>query len=201
MNYYELVQWQKIDPSNGLVYPWFTHPFLAELERWDLRNCNVLEYGGGRSTAWWRKKAAFAVTIEANRDYAGWIENELIKQDLTNGQLILAESSEGDRTREEEYVAAWTQRGDFLTRSFDYDIVVVDGIFRYECMQEGIVLLRENPNGGKLIVDNWDQDGFLCPACVELMKPYEQEIFQQPDHTDHHGNQWKTAYFVIPAAV
>lgn len=197
-NYYDLVQWQVSDPSNNLVKPWLTHPFLEVLDAWDLKDKVVLEYGGGRSTAWWRKKCNYVVTIESNAKFEVDIWGECIANGLANGLLVLREVNEGDQIRKDEYVKAGTGLDStYDSRLLFYDIVVVDGILRYECMQEAISLLSDH--GGKLIVDNWDQDGFLCPACVELMAPYEGHIYPQPGHKDHHGNCWKTAYFEIPA--
>lgn len=195
-NYYELVQWQVIDPSNNLVKPWFTHPFLEVLATWELKDKVVLEYGGGRSTAWWRSKAGFVVTIETSEKWLLEVSTECYSETLPNGILVHRPINEGDQVRKDEYVKAYPKKLFTDEEALVYDIVVVDGILRYECMQEAISLLSDH--GGKLIVDNWDQDGFLCPACVELMAPYEGEIYAQLDHTDHHGNCWKTAYFKIP---
>jgi len=190
----ELVDWQKIDPSNGLCYPWLTHPFLQVLERWDLSNMRVVEYGGGRSTAWLRKKCEIVVTIETKWEFYMEIKAECAEHQLSNGLVLLKEVNEGDRTKERQYVEAPMEFVGELT----YDIVIVDGIFRYECMRYAIDILLQK--GGILIVDNWHQDGFLCPACEDLVRDYEGYIFPQEDHTDHHGNCWKTAYFVIPKA-
>lgn len=194
----ELVYKQKVDPSNNLVFPWFTHPFLEVLDRWDLENKTVLEYGGGRSTAWWRKKCRFVLTIEAKDDFAYEIQTECEENGLNAKGYIVCDTEwrEGDRRVERSYVKAHEHLVD-TGSEYQYDIVAVDGIFRYECMIEGISLLSER--GGMLIIDNWHQDGFLCPACEELVKDYEGYVFPQADHEDHHGNCWKTAYFVIPS--
>lgn len=192
-----LVDWQKIDPSNNLVFPWFTHPFLGVLSTWDLREKVVIEYGGGRSTAWWRQKCDFVVTVEANIKYYMEIADECWKEGLSNGFVNYRPVCEGDQTLKNVYVKGYQTPSKHFNIDLHYDIVVVDGILRYECMQEGINILSDR--GGTLIVDNWQQDGFLCPACEELVKPYEGHIFLQPDHTDHVGHPWQTAYFVIPA--
>lgn len=189
-DYYDLVQWQEIDPSNNLVKPWFTHPFLEELATWDLKGKYILEYGGGKSSPWWREKSWYVATVETIEHWADKIKEWCNYFEVPgNGDVMYRPVNEGERDKEEWYVKA----GDTFV---NYDIVVVDGIFRYECMVHAIELLKDR--GGKIIVDNWDQDGFLCPACVELMATYEGHIYPQPDHTDHHGNCWKTAYFVIP---
>lgn len=196
MNYYDLVQWQLVDPSNNLVFPWFTHPFLEELKSWELEGKSVLEWGSGKGTLWWAQKTDRIVAVETDRgwwaDVTGWLLEFKLDR---NAAVYWTACSEGEQDL--------LKRIGYITAADNfsgcYDIIVVDGILRYECMQEGIELLQDNPGGGKLIVDNWDQDGFLCPACVELVSSYEGHIYPQPGHTDHHGNCWKTAYFVIPA--
>lgn len=189
-----LVQWQLIDPSNHCVFPWFTHPFLEVLRTWDLKGKVILEYGGGRSTVWWRYKSFDVITIESNEAFSVSIEQECQERELYNGSVTLREINEGDQARKYEYVKAYPL---LLGGPARYDIVVVDGILRYECIQEGIFLLTRL--GGKLIVDNWQQDGFICPACADLLQPYEGHVYRQEDHTDHHGNPWQTAYWEIPA--
>lgn len=192
---YELVQWQILDETCGCIFPWLTHPFLEVLKTWNLKRKNVLEYGGGRSTAWWRSKALDVFTVESNEDYYKLIEDECQQKQLLNGVLRLRQVSEGDRENERNYVDAFD--GLLYGGPVNYDIVVVDGIFRYECMIKAIELLSKN--GGKLIVDNYQQDGFICPACAELVKSYRGYVYRQEDHIDHHGNPWQTAYWEIPA--
>jgi hypothetical protein len=187
----ELVQWQVRDPKTGCVFPWFTHPFLEVLRAWDLKDKYVLEYGGGRSTAWWRKKSKHVTTIETNIAFVTSIMEECEEKSLLNGDLHLRLINEGDQTRINDYVQAWKCQDEW----YHYDVVVVDGILRYESMIEGIAILSDR--GGKLIVDNWQQDGFVCPACAELVKDYEGHIYRQEDHTDHNGNPWQTAYWEI----
>lgn len=188
----ELVQWQIIDPSNNCVFPWFTHPFLEVLKTWDLKDKIVCEYGGGRSTAWLRMECDTVITIETKPDFMEAIREECREVKRSNGSVILKEINEGDREREREYVEAPNE----WIANFDFDIVIVDGIFRYECIEYAIKQLLRC--GGKLIVDNWQQDGFVCPACADLVAPYEGYVYRQEDHTDHHGNPWQTAYWEIP---
>src|ERR1700722_464893 len=103
----ELVQWQIMDESCGCVFPWFTHPFLEVLKTWDLKGKNVLEYGGGRSTAWWRKKAMDVFTVESNEEYFQSIKEECQEKQLLNGVLYLRPANEGDRRKEEYYVKSF----------------------------------------------------------------------------------------------
>lgn len=178
-------EWQIIDPDNGLCMPWFTHPCLEELRKWDLKDKRVVEYGAGNSTIWWGQKCKEVFAVEANNQW--YIE--VRKQMPANVTLELRCVNEGDQSQVEFYTA--------VPDGFIPDIVVVDGILRYECLKKGIELL--SPHGGIIIADNWKQDYvWICPACEELMKPYEAKICVQENHTNHEGNPWKTAIFTIP---
>jgi predicted O-methyltransferase YrrM len=102
--------------------------------------------------------------------------------------MILRAVNEGDQNKVDFYT---------FVPDIDFNIIVVDGILRNECLQHAIKLLSKK--GGIIIADNWQQDFvWLSPAAEDLMKPYERKIFVQPDHTNHEGNAWKTAIFTIP---
>ena len=72
----ELVEWQLQEENTGLIYPWWTHPFLEVIKKWDLSKVNWLEFGGGRSTSWLRSKCLWVDTIEANPEWAAVAEQE-----------------------------------------------------------------------------------------------------------------------------
>lgn len=205
MNTTELVQWQIIDDSCGCVFPWFTHPFLEVLKTWDLKWKRILEFGGGRSTAWWASKSAWVFTVESNPKFYESIKEELIDRNLRNKVNIQLVEINDDPQQPFDLIkryaecpwSAMSEYGLVACVPPIFDIIVIDGILRYECIAPSIKNLSKN--GGKLIIDNWQQDGFICPACADLLSVYEGHIYRQEDHTDHHGNPWQTAYFEIPA--
>lgn len=191
----DLVQWQVMDNSIDCVYPWFTHPFLEVLKTWDLSETIVLEYGGGRSTAWWATRATSVVTVEANIDFVRSIREELMEKRLLSKAIVLSRiTSEG--TTDPDLVRYYVNAPDTTFIPNNYGIVVVDGIMRHECTMKAVEILQKT--GGKLIVDNWQQDGFVCPASEEFMKPFDAHLFIQEDHKDHTGRKWCTAYWEIP---
>jgi hypothetical protein len=177
----ELVQWQIEDETNGLCFPWFTHPFLEQLKTWDLKDATVLEWGGGRSSLWWANKCKSLYTIEANAMWAKQIEEELFYYPFV--EVILREINEGDQSKVDFYTA--------IPEGCKPDIVVIDGILRHECLLKALTL----PRPLIIIHDNWQQDGFVCPASEEVMKPYKTNNFIQENHTDNHGRKWATAYW------
>lgn len=182
----ELVQWQKRD-DDGIVMPWFTHDCLNEIKSWDLSDKKVLEWGGGYSTIWWLMKAKQVVTIETNPNWYQTLVDVINKRfEGPKSTIFLRQIKEGDQTKIDEYTDV---------SNYEPDIVVVDGILRYECIQKALSLKRPLT----LIVDNWIQAFvFMCPAAEELLKDFERKIFEQSDHTDNDGiNKWKTAIFYI----
>lgn len=191
-----LVQWQKLD-ENGFCYPWFTHAFLEVLDSWDLKEKSIMEWGGGHSTIWWASRGAYITCVETSQEWSKMIEQAALNCGLEKSIHVKHfPVNEGDPEplRRNAYLDSYHWNGYKLNGP---DICVVDGVLRFECMQKGIELL--SVKGGKLIVDNYQQDGFICPACAELVATYEGHIYRQEDHTDHHGNPWQTAYFEIPA--
>lgn len=197
----ELCEFQKIDPSNRLCFPWLTHPALEVISKWNLDGLSVLEYGAGLSTLWWADKCSDVTSIEANYEWAlkvyhnalsngykgiGEIKHESTYFPLKNGgkriHLVYRQCNEGDQSKIEYYCG--------LPVGFSPDIVVVDGILRYECILKALTL----PRPLTLIIDNWQQDYvFICPAAEEALKNYEGQFYVQPDHQDHSGRPWQTA--------
>lgn len=191
MNTSELVEWQRIDPENGLVEPWWTHPFMNFLKTWNLANVKWLEFGAGRSSSWLRSRCEWVDSIEANLEWAKQAITDCVAAKLDNGRVYahnLREGVEEDMPTYFRMIPEWQK----------YDVISIDGIFRNECLQWAIDHFKGR--GGIIVVDNMNQDYvWISPAAQELMASYEEHIFVQPDHTNHEGRPWNTRYFVIPA--
>ncbi len=183
----ELYDFQRIDTTNGLIEPWLTHPALDEIKRWDLYHKNIWEWGSGMSTIWWAFYCKHIWSIEANSEWFKNTEDSINLLGLTRkATIILREFNEGDQ----EHVPDYTS----IPNSFRPDIVVVDGILRYECILKALTL----PRPLTLIVDNWQQDYvFICPAAEEALRDYSGQIYLQPDHKDHEGKPWQTGIWQL----
>lgn len=191
MNTQDLVEWQRIDPSNGLIEPWWTWDFMDLLKTWDLKDKTWLEFGSGRSTAWLRKKCKWVDSIEANKEWSYQANNDCAANMLVNGFVECADLPDGIQERKQEYF-------DLIPKDKKYDIISVDGIWRNECLQWAIDYFKGR--GGILIADNFNQDFvWISPAAEELMKPYEEHVYIQKEHTNHEGKPWNTRYWIIPA--
>lgn len=189
-----LYEWQRLDPENGLIEPWLTHPFMDWIKNLDLSTRIILELGGGASTAWWRNKARWVDTVEASLAWARDIKTYCDHELLNNGEVFHFTDDLPDGCNLAEL---------YFNRIEDngkhYDLIIVDGIYRTESLAWALNHFKET--GGIIIADNVEQDYvWISPKAVELMTPYECHRFVQPDHTNHEGRPWNTCIWVIPAA-
>lgn len=168
-------EWQRRDPSNGLVLPWYTKSFLDELVTWELGDKVVLELGGGASTLWWNKKAAEVLTIESSRQWAESIASK-------GPRVVIAELK--------QHFLQWAAGTPSL-----YDIVIIDGEpieWRDDCVQPALKCIKP---GGKLIIDNWMQPsvGWMpSEETQQLLSQYPAQVYSQLGHPD-----WKTAVWTV----
>lgn len=50
-----------------------------------------------------------------------------------------------------------------------------------------------------MVIDNLDQDYvWISPKAMELIEPYESEVFIQQNHINHEGKPWNTRWVKIP---
>lgn len=186
----ELVEWQRIDPDNGIVEPWWTWPCMDVIKTWDLKGKKWLEFGAGLSTAWLRDKCEWVDSIESSNEWAAKAANYCNQNNLINGNIHSADLPDGIQELKEAYFR--------LISETEYDIISVDGIWRNECLEWALNHFKGR--GGIVVVDNMGQDFvWISPAADALMSPYQCEIFYQPGHTNHEGRPWNTRIYTIPA--
>lgn len=194
MNTIDLVEWQRIDPENGLVEPWLTWPFMEWVKKMDLSGKTICEFGAGRSTQWWRKKAKWVDSIEANIEWALQATKDCEANNLTNGSIYYKDIPDGMAI---QYLSEYLS---LIPNNRVYDIIIIDGIYRTEMIEWSIAHLKGN-NGGYLFIDNLDQDFvWISPKALELVAPLEGEIFIQPGHINHEGKPWNSRYYKIPCS-
>lgn len=126
---------------DGNPIPWFTYPSIEYLNQLDLTDYDILEWGSGNSTIYFAKRAKSILTIEHNKE---WYED--IKASFgSNVTYIFAQ--------DQEYIE-YPKR---VNKKFD--LIIVDGINRFECLKEGIYLIKEK---GLIIYDNSDRHPEHC---------------------------------------
>lgn len=122
--------------ADGSPIPWYTYPAIEYFNQLDARALRVFEYGSGNSSLYWASKGAEVWSVEHD---PAWWESMGTKSALLKG-LFLRESADA-------YAQAIHDVGG------DFDIIVIDGAWRNECVAAALSHLR---SGGMIILDNSD---------------------------------------------
>jgi len=126
-----------MDPAGNPI-PWFTYPAIEYLNQFDVREKKIFEYGCGQSTAYWRRRGAQVWGVEHDR---AWFEKMSAR--APGGSTLYFADSERD------YAFA------IANANTNFDIVVIDGVFRAACVEPALAHLRP---GGFIILDNAERD-------------------------------------------
>jgi hypothetical protein len=156
--------------ANGNEIPWFTYPAFEFINQFDLSQKTIFEWGSGNSSVYFAKRSKQIISIEHDE---AWFNKQQIKL-LPNQQLI--------HLNDNSYYEA------ILSNDQLFDIVIVDGILRDECLK---IAMNKITEGGMLILDNADRH-------PEASKKYRDNGYTQ---IDFHGlgpiNEyaWTTSIF------
>lgn len=163
------LQWRYMDTRTGLILPWYTLPTLQWVVKQDIKEWKVFEYGGGYSSIWWR--------INVGELHS--VDSDLIWSKMS-GSLYCGDDKQ-------KYITAVKYLGLNINKKFD--CIVVDGLYRDECVEFCIDYLKD---GGYLIIDNYEQPsvGDDFTRTNELLKDWNKTVYKQPNHSD-----WQTAIF------
>lgn len=158
-----------------MFLPWYTSPCLEWLMTLDLKGKFIFEYGVGHSTVWYKSKGAITYGVDSTIE---WLQ-VAAPNDSKCGYYL---TSDKDR-----YIKGWTKVFDDI-----YDIVIIDGIYRDECTEYALKMLKP---GGYLILDNYMQPSVEMnwEKTNELIKGMPITIYKEPEHYD-----WCTAVITKP---
>lgn len=121
--------------------PWWPKSVIPIIDKYINKDCNVLEFGSGSSTVWLASRAKHVTSIEDNKAWYEKVAVRLARLGLSNASLRLAEE-------ESFYDLTWAA-------SQRFDIIIVDGSYRWRCIEASLPLLNK---GGILYLDNSDAD-------------------------------------------
>jgi hypothetical protein len=134
-------------PTNaaGEIVPWYTYPAIEYLSSFDFSERTLFEYGSGYSTMYWSKRCRRVVAVEHDPTW----HKEICRGVSPNTKVVLAK----ERL---EYVGAIERDREL------FDIVVIDGMWRVECLEPSVHHLKEN---GIIILDNADWYPTVTERC------------------------------------
>lgn len=133
----------------GDAIAWLPYSLLRFFDDRLTHDMTVLEFGSGASSQYFSRKVKYIVSIENDRDWY----NKLLADKPENLTLILAETRDS-------YINIQQQ-------DMRFDLVLVDGEFREECLFKSIKYLSER---GVILLDDTNADEFsqLFRKMVEL---------------------------------
>ncbi len=130
-----------VDKYNNSI-PWFTYPANEFLSERLNKKMNVFEFGSGNSTLFFAARVNQITSVEHNKE---WYE-KVLKYIIANSHAIFAKADNPN-----EYLRALTEG------TQKYDIIIVDGIYRNECLIESINYLTD---GGIIILDDSERSEY-----------------------------------------
>ncbi len=141
-----------------LDVPWWTYRAIDAVEAWLAGRPEpgrVFEYGSGASTLWLARRAGEVHSVEHDRGFAELLAPHLAGQPRIDLQVVapvaaehpvLASAKEGYAGLDFAAYVAAIDRVDG-----DFDLVVIDGRARAECLRRAVPRLRP---GGTIVFDN-----------------------------------------------
>lgn len=128
--------------KNGVPVPWCTYPFIKFIEPRLKKEFDVFEFGCGNSTLWYAKRVNRVKSVEHDKT---WLErmNRLIP---SNAKLVHKELTEDGEYAKE-----------VLNDSNQYDIIVIDGEDRNNCLKHSLSKLKSQ---GIIVYDNTDRTDY-----------------------------------------
>ena len=124
-----------VDKANNPI-PWFTFPAVEFLTERLNNTMEVFEFGSGNSTLFFAERVNQILSVEHNKD---WYD-KISKQAPANSKIFYAKADHPNK-----YLDALKMSNQ------KFDIIIVDGIYRNECLVESISYLSES---GVIILDD-----------------------------------------------
>jgi predicted O-methyltransferase YrrM len=126
------------------MLPWVPYPAIRRIQNIIRSDWRVLEMGSGNSTLWLARRVKQIRSVESDRHWHRRVEAGLVGLPaIIDYRLVDVERSP------EEY---WALSAD---EARAYDFVLVDGLFREECIRSALRAVRP---GGYIYLDNVDTE-------------------------------------------
>lgn len=162
-NRINLFIWEKSNPE----LPWLTKHSVHIIDNLISKRDNMIEFGAGRSTAWFSSRVNKLTSIETDSQWYEKVSNEIKNLDQTEIFHL---------SQENEFI-------NFIKEKEDksIDIVLIDGAYRDTCAND---ILNKMKSGGLIIIDN---------ANRFLYNPITHSPNSLKSH-DKMSNEWKSFY-------
>jgi predicted O-methyltransferase YrrM len=146
-----LAAWERSHPD----HPWMSPGAIGFLEGF-LRKSDVgLEFGSGRSTAWFARQTRHLTSVEHNAQWAEEVRKKIRETGLGNVDYHHVALDHPEEEPHRDFYDPLPRYVDIANRYPDrtFDYVIVDGHYRIACIEATVPKLKA---GGILILDNSD---------------------------------------------
>ena len=143
-------------PAEGTSLPWYSYPARDLLVERIHDSMSVLEFGAGRSTVFYARRARSVTALEHDADWLRRVAAAVPE----SVRLVQC-----DATSSESYLAALSGLGQF-------DLICVDGRHRSACVPAGA---RHLTAGGVLLLDDSQRERYRASA-TELVRSGFREL-------------------------
>ena len=121
--------------------PWFTYSAIDFLKDKLNSNLNILEFGSGNSTLFFAERVKKVISFEHNKDW----HQKILKKIPANAELAITSSLTA-----RDYLKP-------LAEELRFDVIIVDGLFRNECITGSLEHLSET---GVIILDDSEREEY-----------------------------------------
>ena len=128
--------------KEGNALPWVTYSFIDFISNRLNKTMDIFEYGSGNSTLWYAEKTNSVISIENDKQWFEKIKNSL----PSNAQIYYEELVYGGK---------YSKFSEKLEKNFD--IVIVDGRDRVNCMISAVNSIKEE---GIIILDDSERKSY-----------------------------------------
>lgn len=148
--------------QNGEALPWVTYPFINFISERLNNNMQIFEFGSGNSTIFYAGRVKSVHSVEHDLEWVAQLKKMLPE----NAKIFHQEPIYGG-----EY-CEYCKFPNTLDRKFD--IVIIDGRDRVNCMINAVGYITEN---GVIVLDNSDRDSYATGIFTLLTNGYKKIDF------------------------
>ena len=204
--------WNDVPSDEDGYTPWYTYPAIAYLKNILTKEHNVLEYGSGYSTLFYKQRVGNLFTVEHDLE---WAKKIVALNDSLSIEVCVPQCKPVDEsmTKISEFVKTVKQirsqndghdlthgliNNDFAGYASQiyrypkgyFDVVVIDGMARQLCGHLAVEMMNEN---GIIILDNSDRWHYNNLQEYLTDQGYGRIDFWGPGHGVY--EQWCTSFF------
>jgi predicted O-methyltransferase YrrM len=164
-----------IRDSGGMPIPWYTYAATDYLVKMIRNDMSVFEYGSGSSTLWWALRVERVVSVEHDPKWYRLIGKQL-PSNVEYHHIPLVRGGEYCR-----------KIGEYKN---EFDVIVIDGRDRNNCIANGIDALRD---GGMIVFDNSERKRYAPALNLLHTRRFSETHFFGPGPVCEY--EWRTSIY------